>query len=383
MNSPLLEPHFARTGVNPLTSAFAAGYPPRKFPQRSAPAAPAADASEPDPAAVEHVAKLKAAMPAHALRIFEAWQAAPENSTERAVIESAMPAHALRALATLAAAMRETHAQKSGVSPGGQIPGWADVVASSPPEAARQIALYAHFPFCAARCAFCPFYRYADPSDWRPYHDALLSEIELAAAPFAQPPPLAAIYFGGGTPSDLPGDALASLVKTMRARFRAGDDTEITVEGRPSTLDPEKVSRLRAAGVNRFSLGVQTFAAFRAGTGRATDASAASTTASRKARATSSRSAAVPADVGKGATSSTRPRSPRGTNKSPPAANPAPVTANSRRPGANRCPRRSKPADSTRLPGAEPRRQAAPPRCGCSRNGPTPVCSLPKVSRGR
>jgi oxygen-independent coproporphyrinogen-3 oxidase len=144
---------------------------------------------------------------------------------------------------------------------------WREVVATTtarPQAAGRPVAVYAHFPFCAARCVFCPFYRYADPADWRPYRDALLDEIELAAAPLAGLPPdrtpaVQAVYFGGGTPGDLPAEALAAVILRIRQKFPVTADVEITVEGRPSTFDAEKIAACRAAGATRFSLGVQTF----------------------------------------------------------------------------------------------------------------------------
>jgi oxygen-independent coproporphyrinogen-3 oxidase len=252
MNTPALERHFARTGVDPLTAAFGDEPAPARpsHTQRPPPA--------PDTAAIERAAALKAAMPAHALRIFESWQASPEHSPARAAIETTLPPHALRALKTLSAALRETRAAVPGSPP---LPDWSDLAAlpGGHNDPARPFAVYAHFPFCAARCGFCPFYRYADPADWRPYRDSLLREIDLAAAPFSPPISPAAVYFGGGTPSDLPSEALVALIDKIRSRFALSPGVETTVEGRPATLDPEKVAALRDAGVNRFSLGVQTF----------------------------------------------------------------------------------------------------------------------------
>lgn len=284
--APSLARHFARTGVDPLTAAFstepATGRPARASSAAGSSSAGSAGVSPvPAPAGdassgTEKVAALRAAMPAHALRVFETWQAAPENSSARADIENTLPPHALQALKTLAAAVRQTRpvaAAPEAPAPGARpASSWSDIVAdaaSRPPLAApgsprlasasRPLALYAHFPFCAARCAFCPFYRYSDPADWRPYQEALLRDIDLAAAPFASAPAPAAVYFGGGTPSDLPGDALVVLLKQIHRLFPVHADTEITVEGRPSTFTPEKIAALRAAGANRFSLGVQTF----------------------------------------------------------------------------------------------------------------------------
>lgn len=247
----LIERFFARTGVDALTGAFAteadtAGERPVHTPKPP----------PPSPAAAERAAALKAAMPAHALRIFESLQAARDPQT-RAAIESTLPAHAIKALAALEAATLEAGASSRRED---APPEWTDLVRATSPASApdRPLAIYAHFPFCAARCAFCPFYRYADPSDWRPYHDALLKDIDLAAAPLGKRP-ASAVYFGGGTPSDLPAEALASLLGRIRDRFTVAPDAEITIEGRASTFDADKIAALRQAGANRFSLGVQTF----------------------------------------------------------------------------------------------------------------------------
>ncbi|RRJ94514.1 radical SAM protein [Opitutaceae bacterium TAV4] len=272
--------YFARTGVDPLTSAFDLPALPPRGQRRTPPTASAAPtlAPESDP-----VVKMKAAMPAHAIRIFDALQAAKDDPVARAAIEATLPPHALRALASLEEAMK-TASEKENVArasrplplfrsgrdaratfdaPAARTHEWADVVAGTTGgRGGRALAIYVHFPFCGARCSFCPFYRYADPADWRPYRDALLREIDLAAAPLEELPdiePARAVYFGGGTPSDLPGEALAELIARIRERLPVADDAEITIEGRPSSFDGEKIAVCRAAGATRFSLGVQTF----------------------------------------------------------------------------------------------------------------------------
>ncbi|AHF92120.1 radical SAM protein [Opitutaceae bacterium TAV5] len=260
--SPDLDRYFARTGVDPLTGAFDAPELPRHRAEKK----PEPPATPPE---VDPVAAMKAAMPAHAIRIFDALQAAKDDPAARAAIEATLPPHALRALASLEKAIAEQKEKNRprtgpgiGVSPSALA--WREVVATTarPQAANRPVAVYAHFPFCAARCVFCPFYRYADPADWRPYRDALLCEIDLAAAPLAglpDRPPVQAVYFGGGTPGDLPAEALAAAILRIRQKFPVTADAEITVEGRPSTFDAEKIAACRAAGATRFSLGVQTF----------------------------------------------------------------------------------------------------------------------------
>lgn len=244
-----IERFFARTGVDSLTAAFATE-PATAGNDRPAVAA----RPPPSPDAAGRVAALKAAMPAHALRIFESLQAARDPRT-RAAIEATLPVHAIKALASLEAALRE-----AGVASPGETapPQWRDLVRSGGTAAGRPLAVYAHFPFCAARCAFCPFYRYSDPSDWKPYRDALLQEIDLAAEPL-DGRPVSAVYFGGGTPSDLPAEALGSILDRIRGRFSLAPDAEVTVEGRASTFDVDKIAALRRCRANRFSLGVQTF----------------------------------------------------------------------------------------------------------------------------
>lgn len=115
--------------------------------------------------------------------------------------------------------------------------------------------LYVHVPFCDGKCSYCAFYsiRY---SPWRSarYLDAL--EQELACAGKLAPK---TIYLGGGTPSVLSVRELESLLRLLRKRVSLRRLREWTIEINPGSLDAEKVSVLMASGVNRFSLGAQSF----------------------------------------------------------------------------------------------------------------------------
>jgi len=117
------------------------------------------------------------------------------------------------------------------------------------------VALYIHIPFCRAKCAYCDFNSYAHLDGVHDeYTDALVREIELA-------PPLSVrtIYIGGGTPTVLPLSHLARIFEAVHRNFATGATTEITVEANPGTVSPEQLASLRALGVNRLSLGVQSF----------------------------------------------------------------------------------------------------------------------------
>jgi oxygen-independent coproporphyrinogen-3 oxidase len=116
------------------------------------------------------------------------------------------------------------------------------------------LGLYLHLPFCSTHCTYCPFAISTDLSQQDAYIAALLREI--AAAPSAQ---LDTIYLGGGTPSRTSLANLARLFDAIRARFEITGDAEISMEANPEDVTPESVDAWRALGVNRLSIGVQSF----------------------------------------------------------------------------------------------------------------------------
>jgi oxygen-independent coproporphyrinogen-3 oxidase len=141
-----------------------------------------------------------------------------------------------------------------------RLPGlWADVMAAEDGLPIRTI--YIHIPFCENHCAFCGFYKNAYRSDLaKQYVEALIREMELTArAPFINGHPFHAVYFGGGTPTALPAESLTGLVSTVKSLFPLSNDCEITLEGRIYNFNKEKIEAALSAGINRFSLGVQTF----------------------------------------------------------------------------------------------------------------------------
>ena len=116
--------------------------------------------------------------------------------------------------------------------------------------------VYVHIPFCSAICNYCNFNRGLFDAELKPRYVGALRR-EIAAAPAG----LAAdtIFFGGGTPSLLEPDEVASIIGAVRGRLDLDAAAEITLETNPETVDRAKLERFREAGVNRLSFGVQSF----------------------------------------------------------------------------------------------------------------------------
>ena len=121
------------------------------------------------------------------------------------------------------------------------------------------LSLYFHVPFCASKCAYCDFASFPGrEGDWRGYFEALWGEMDGWRERLAGYGIVTA-FFGGGTPTLVPAEYIRETLDRARALVPFAPDVEITVEGNPGTLTPEKLATYRAAGVNRLSLGAQSF----------------------------------------------------------------------------------------------------------------------------
>ncbi|MCY4528180.1 MAG: radical SAM family heme chaperone HemW [Chloroflexi bacterium] len=121
------------------------------------------------------------------------------------------------------------------------------------------IALYVHIPFCETKCPYCDFNTYAKIESLIPdYVAALRTEIELWAGLLGGPP-VRTVFFGGGTPSYLPFGDISALMTTISESFPLEDDAEVTLEANPGDFTPDKLSHFLNAGINRLSIGVQSF----------------------------------------------------------------------------------------------------------------------------
>jgi oxygen-independent coproporphyrinogen-3 oxidase len=122
------------------------------------------------------------------------------------------------------------------------------------------LALYIHWPFCAAKCPYCDFNSHVrDRVDQAAFAAALRAELarEAARANQAGRRTLASIFFGGGTPSLMDPGTAAALIEDAQRLFDTAPDIEITLEANPTSVELQKLRDFRAAGVNRVSLGVQ------------------------------------------------------------------------------------------------------------------------------
>ncbi len=148
----------------------------------------------------------------------------------------------------------------------------ADTIGTGHAPARTAAGIYLHVPFCRRRCHYCDFNTYADRDALIPdYVAALHADIDAVAD--AGPVVLAprdvdadtawpvfdSVFVGGGTPTLLPADDLADVVRQVVDRFPLADDVEITVEANPETVDVPKMRALADAGVNRASIGAQSF----------------------------------------------------------------------------------------------------------------------------
>ncbi|MFH1748408.1 MAG: radical SAM family heme chaperone HemW [Planctomycetota bacterium] len=119
-------------------------------------------------------------------------------------------------------------------------------------------SLYVHIPFCRSRCAYCDFYSTVlSPPTVPPLLDALLNELEQVRLRYW--PACQTIFIGGGTPTVLPAVQLERLLQGCRRLTRPSANIEFTVEANPATVDRETAEILATAGVNRVSIGAQSF----------------------------------------------------------------------------------------------------------------------------
>ncbi|MFA5354460.1 MAG: radical SAM family heme chaperone HemW [Thermodesulfovibrionales bacterium] len=118
-------------------------------------------------------------------------------------------------------------------------------------------SLYIHIPFCIRKCSYCDFYSLPfDSSLAEGYSRALIREMELRSGEASD---LATVYLGGGTPTMLSAGRIRDLMESIRERFSLTPGAEVTIEANPRTLSPEKAEGLLEAGINRISIGVQSF----------------------------------------------------------------------------------------------------------------------------
>lgn len=130
------------------------------------------------------------------------------------------------------------------------------------------LSIYLHWPWCVRKCPYCDFNSHrlpaseADRSAFESaYAAGVLQDLEAwcRQVPEIADRPIVSIFVGGGTPSLMSGETVERLLTGIRSRFRLTEDCEITMEANPGTAESEKFKAFRVAGVNRLSIGVQSF----------------------------------------------------------------------------------------------------------------------------
>ena len=119
--------------------------------------------------------------------------------------------------------------------------------------------IYIHVPFCISKCKYCAFWSVANGApDWDGYADAIISEINSWGQRLGRIN-IPTIFWGGGTPSLMPVHIFDRIMHTIRNTFDVAHDTEITLESNPGTLDGARLREFMTVGINRLSVGVQSF----------------------------------------------------------------------------------------------------------------------------
>lgn len=119
--------------------------------------------------------------------------------------------------------------------------------------------IYLHIPFCERRCAYCDFFSTTSLERRGAYIGALINELAMRTDYLPKDSVIGTIYFGGGTPSQLDASDVGKLLDAIARQYNVSDDAEITFEANPSDLTMDYLGQLSAVGVNRLSIGIQSF----------------------------------------------------------------------------------------------------------------------------
>lgn len=123
----------------------------------------------------------------------------------------------------------------------------------------KNSALYIHIPFCDHKCIYCDFYSIITSDNVQPFLEALKKEIDYFSRFYSTNRVFTSIFFGGGTPSLMQPGYLKDIIQHIKKHFTISDDAEITMETNPGTVDKSKLKEFKDTGINRISIGIQSF----------------------------------------------------------------------------------------------------------------------------
>jgi len=123
----------------------------------------------------------------------------------------------------------------------------------------RDTSIYIHIPFCDHKCIYCDFYSIITDDNINSYLLSLKKEIEFYASSYSHDRNIISIFFGGGTPSLMKPDYISEIISCVKYNFHLDDNAEITLETNPGTVDINKLTGFRDSGINRISIGIQSF----------------------------------------------------------------------------------------------------------------------------
>lgn len=122
-----------------------------------------------------------------------------------------------------------------------------------------ETACYIHIPFCDHKCIYCDFYSIITSDNIQSFLKSMNKEINYYARKYSSNRELISIYFGGGTPSLMEPEYISQIIQLIKSKFIVKENAEITLEANPGTVTLEKLKAFHSAGINRISIGIQSF----------------------------------------------------------------------------------------------------------------------------
>jgi len=123
----------------------------------------------------------------------------------------------------------------------------------------KDTAIYIHIPFCDHKCIYCDFYSIVSYENTQSYLNSLIKEIDFYSEKCSKGREIISIYFGGGTPSFMEPNYIGRIIEHVKSNFSVKRNAEITMETNPGTVTKEKLKEFEKTGINRISIGIQSF----------------------------------------------------------------------------------------------------------------------------